>query len=137
MTYAKPLPVPDPESAPFWEGTRRHKLLIQQCGNCGRNRFPPTTFCSHCRSDAVRWLEASGRGKVFSWIVVRHPVPKDVYASDVPYVVAIIELDEGVRIVSNIVECDPSDVRAETPVRVIFRDVTDSVTLPLFVPASS
>ena len=77
MSYEKPLPVLDPESTPFWEATREHKLKIVKCGDCGQVRFPPTSFCPHCSSSKIEWIEASGKAKVFSWIVVRHPVPKD------------------------------------------------------------
>jgi uncharacterized OB-fold protein len=134
MTYAKPLPEPDPDSAPFWEGCHHHRLMLQRCGNCGRHRFPAQRLCPHCRSAEAEWVEASGQGKVFSWIVVRHPVPRDVYAQDVPYVVALVELAEGVRMPSNIIDCKPEDVVAGMPVSVTFKDVTPDITLPLFRP---
>jgi len=78
--------------------------------DCGHVRFPPTRFCSKCRSIKCEWIESKGEGRVFSWIVVRHPVPRDVYAQEVPYVVALIELEEGVRIPSNVIGCEPEDV---------------------------
>lgn len=134
MSYSKPLPAPDPESTPFWESCREHKLKIVRCTTCGQVRFPPTSFCPKCQSAEHEWIEASGKGKVFSWIVVRHPVPKDVYAQDVPYVVALVELDEGVRMPSNIVECSPDVVEADMRVQVAYRDVTAEITLPVFVP---
>lgn len=133
--YGKPIPVPDPNSAPFWAGCRESRLLIQHCEACGRNQFPPSQVCAHCGAGGLSWNEASGTGKVFSWIVVRHPVPKPVYAQDVPYVVALVELAEGVRMPSNIIGCPPEDVVADMPVRVTFRQVTDEVVLPLFEPA--
>jgi uncharacterized protein len=133
--YEKPIPVPDPDSAPFWAGCRESRLLIQHCEPCGHNQFPPSNLCSHCGSRGLSWKQASGNGKVFSWIVVRHPVPKPVYAQDVPYVVALVELAEGVRMPSNIVGCPVDDVVADMPVKVIFRQVTDEVVLPLFEPA--
>jgi uncharacterized protein len=132
MSYMKPLPVPDNETRPFWDGCRDHKLTIQKCSACGTFRFPPGPYCAACRSKAVDWIEASGRGKIFSWIVVEHPIPKDVYGSDVPYVVAVVELEEGVRMVSNIVGCDPYSVSAEMPVRVQFDRVNETITLPRF-----
>jgi len=134
--YQKPLPSPDPESTPFWEGCRREKLLIQRCRACGLHRFPPTDFCPGCRSHDTEWVEASGKGRVFSWIVVRHPVPKEVYAGEVPYVVAIVLLDEGVRMVSNLVDVDPEAVEADMPVEVRFRPATEEITLPVFAPAT-
>ena len=135
MTYAKPLPVADVETRPFWDACREGRLTLQRCTNCGHHRFPPTFYCAKCNSAEHEWIESTGRGRVFSWIVVRHPVPRDIYAADVPYVVALIELDEGVRIASNIVGIAPEKVTANMPVRVIFKPVTDDVTLPLFEPA--
>jgi uncharacterized OB-fold protein len=110
--------------------------MLQRCTDCGHIRFPPTRFCSRCRSVKCEWIASKGHGRVFSWIVVRHPVPREVYAQEVPYVVALIELDEGVRIPSNIVDCKPEDVSAGMPVSVIFRTVTPEVTLPLFQPVT-
>lgn len=133
--YLKPLPVPDADSAPFWEGCRAHELRLQQCTACGTHRFPAGAVCPRCNSREARWVRASGRGTVFSWIVVRHPVPADVYAADVPYTVALIDLAEGVRMVSNIAGCAPEAVRAGMAVQVRFDDVTAGITLPRFVPA--
>jgi uncharacterized OB-fold protein len=134
MSYEKPRPVLDPESTPFWEATRDHKLKIVRCADCGQVRFPPTSFCPNCNSAAHNWIEASGKATVFSWIVVRHPVPKDIYAMDVPYIVALVTLEEGVRMPTNIVSCAPEDVTAYMPVTVQFRDVTPEITLPVFAP---
>lgn len=132
--YGKPVPAPDTDSAPYWQGCREHRLLIQKCGSCGAVRFPPAGLCPDCGSATHDWISASGRGEVYSWIVVTHPVPKDIYAGEVPYVVALVELDEGVRLPTNIVECDPHDVTAGMPVEVVFDDVDDTLTLPKFRP---
>jgi uncharacterized OB-fold protein len=105
-----------------------------RCERCGQARFPPTTYCSRCQAPEHLWIESTGRGRVFSWIVVRHPVPREVYAEDVPYIVAVVELDEGVRIPSNIIDCTPELVHADLPVRVVFRDVNDQISLPVFRP---
>ena len=137
MSYPKPLPVLDPETRPFWEACRQSRLLLQRCAECGHIRFPPTRFCSRCNSATCEWIESKGEGTVFSWIVVRHPVPRDIYAQDVPYVVALVELAEGVRIPSNIVECTPEDISAGMPVKVVFRPVTADITLPLFEPTKA
>lgn len=132
--YVRPLPEPDPDSAPFWEGCRAHRLLLQRCRDCGAWRFPPGRWCAGCRSPRSAWHDASGRGRVYSWIVVTHPVPREVYAAEVPYVVALIELEEGVRMPTNLVGCDPHAVAAAMPVEVVFDDVTPEVTLPKFRP---
>ncbi len=134
MGYDKPTPVPDAETKPFWDGCNEHMLLLQACTACGHKRFPPTRFCPHCSAAGAEWVESNGHGRVFSWIVVRHPVPRDVYAGEVPYVVALIALDEGVRMASNIVSIAPEDVTADMKVRVVFREAASGLTLPLFEP---
>jgi uncharacterized OB-fold protein len=134
MSQPKPRPALDPDSAPYWEACREHRLIVQRCGQCGKTRFPPGPTCPGCGATDHDWIASSGRGRVFSWIVVRHPVPAEVYAGDVPYVVALIELEEGVRLVSNVIGCVPEDVRANMPVTVVFDDVGE-VPLPKFRPA--
>jgi uncharacterized OB-fold protein len=128
------LPVPDPVSAPYWDACRRHELRIQRCAACGLFRFPPAPLCPHCRAPEAQWVRASGRGKVYSWIVVVHPVPREIWGDKVPYVVALVELAEGVRLPTNIVECDSARIEAGMPVEVFFDDVAPGVTLPKFRP---
>lgn len=132
--YSRPLPVPDPESTPFWNGMREGKLMLQRCASSGTYLFPPVTFCPGSL-ETPEWVEASGKGTIFSWIVVRHPVPRDLYADDVPYMVAIVALDEGCRMTGNIVNCAPEDMRAGMPVEIVFNSVTPEITLPAFRPA--
>ncbi len=129
--YAKPLPAPSPWSKPFWDGCRNGKLLIQRCGECGRHIFYPKLFCPFCLSRDVQWVESTGRGKIYSYTVVcaYQPTP---FSADVPYVVAIIDLDEGVRMMSNVIGCAPEEVRCDLPVQVVFEKVTDDFTLPKF-----
>jgi uncharacterized OB-fold protein len=91
-------------------------------------------LCPKCRAAEAGWVRASGRGKVYSWIVVVHPVPREIWADKVPYVVALVELEEGVRLATNIVECDPGSIAAEMPVEVVFEDVVPEVTLAKFRP---
>lgn len=134
MTYNKPTPALDPDSTKFWESCRAHQLQVQQCSNCNRKRFPAKAHCANCQSTDHDWVEASNTGHVYSWIVVRHPIPKSVFGDDVPYAVALIDLEPGVRMVSRIVDCDPDDVAANMQVQVKFDDVTDELTLPNFKP---
>ena len=131
----KPVPTPDSESAPFWAACARHELQVQRCGACGTHRFPATTYCPKCQSSSMEWVPSTGGGKVFSWVVVHHPVPKEAYAGDVPYVVALITLDEGPRMVSNILSCAPSEVKADMRVQVTFQE-RDGFSLPMFKPAA-
>ncbi|MEP6784493.1 MAG: Zn-ribbon domain-containing OB-fold protein [Sphingomonadales bacterium] len=132
-TYNKPLPVPDSESTPFWDGMRDGKLMLQRCASSGEYLFPPVTFCPGSL-ERPEWVQASGKGTVFSWIVVRHPVPRDIYADDVPYIVAIIALDEGCRMTGNLIDIAPEDVRADMRVELRFHRVTPEITLPAFRP---
>ena len=136
QAYAKPLPVPDSESTPFWDGMREGKLMLQRCTSSGEFLFPPVTFCPGSL-ERPEWSQASGRGTVFSWIVVRHPVPRDLYADDVPYVVALIDLEEGCRMTGNLVDCVPEDVKAGMPVTLGFNRVTPEITLPVFRPTGA
>ncbi len=110
--YAKPLPVADADSAPFWEGCRAGELRLQHCAGCGAYRYPPGSLCPECGTAEAGWVATSGRGRVFSWITVTHPIPRAVYESDVPYVVALIDLAEGARMASNIVGCAPGEITA-------------------------
>ena len=115
--YAKPLPVLDSETQPFWEGCRAGKLTTAALhASAATSASRRRASAPNADRPSANGSRAQGDGKVFSWIVVRHPVPRDVYAQDVPYVVALIELDEGVRIPSNIVGCAPEDVTAGMPV---------------------
>jgi uncharacterized protein len=131
--YNKPLPSPSADSLPFWEGCRNGKLLAQRCSGCGRLRFPPSAVCPNCLSLDCGWEEMSGRGKVFSFTVYRrlyHPG----FAAEMPYVVALVALDEGPRLLSNVINIDPETVRCDMPVQVVFDAVTPEVTLPKFEP---
>ncbi len=129
----RPLPSLDADSQFFWEACGRHELVIQRCTDCARLRFPPVGLCPHCGGSGIEHVRASGRGRIYSWIVVTHPVPKEIYAGDVPYAVALVDLEEGVRLPTNIVGCDPGEITADMPVEVVFQE-SEGMTLPLFQP---
>lgn len=129
--YSKPLPEPSKCSRPFWEACRRHELLIQKCNACQNLIMYPKFFCPHCLSDDLGWVKASGRGKIYSYTVV-HNNPPSAFKNDLPFVVAIVELEEGVRMLSNIVDTPFDRLACEAPVEVAFDDVTPEVTLPKF-----
>jgi uncharacterized protein len=131
---AKPLPQVSPEMAPFFEAARRHELVVQRCASCGAVRFPARTICSRCLGRDAAWTPVSGRGKVFSYAIM-HQAMHPGFAADVPYAVVVVELDEGARLLSNLVGCPVSDVRIGLPVEVVFDDVTPEVTLPKFRPS--
>lgn len=130
----KPLPMPTEESAPFWEGTRRGELRAQRCDDCGHLRWPPAAICPICLSGRHEWVRLSGRGKVHSWIVV-HKSQHPAFWGD-PFNVAIVELDEGPRLHTNLVDVDLAAIRIGLPVEVVFDPQNDEITLPRFKPAA-
>ena len=135
MAYAKPLPLPDPQTQGFWDGCRAHELRLLRCAECGAYVHQPAPMCRACNGTALDWAQVSGEGRVYTWVVVHHaPVPG--FQEETPYVVGWIELAEqsGLRILSNIVGCSPEEVAAGMPVRVEFRDVSDAISLPVFRP---
>jgi uncharacterized OB-fold protein len=131
--YRKPLPVPDMDSKEFWDGCHRHELLLQRCDNCHNYRYPPQVICPVCFSTDSKWEKANGRGEVYTFTVVRRALGPD-WEDAVPYTIGVIQLDEGVRMVSNVVDCKPEDVRVGMKVAVTFDDVTENVALPKFKP---
>lgn len=133
QSYTKPLPQPDPITRPFWESVKAHAMRIQRCGACGRWVFYPRALCPACFSAALAWTLVSGRGVVHAFTIpYRHPSP--AFQPDLPYVVAIVELEEGARLMTNLVGVppDPQHVRVGMPVEVLYDDVTPEVTLPKF-----
>jgi uncharacterized OB-fold protein len=131
--YLKPLPRPSAESRPFWEAARDHRLVMQKCKSCGRFWFPPSRCCIHCLSGEHEWTEVKGTGKVFSFVTYRrlyHPG----WEGELPYVVAVIELEEGPRLLSTVTGVAADRVACDMPVRVVFDDVSPGVTLPKFTP---
>ena len=134
MSDRRPLPRIDEESRGFWEALARHELYFQRCRACHTARFPPRAVCPACLSSATEWIRASGRGTVYTFTVT-HQNPAPGFREALPYVLAIVELAEGPRIMTNIVGCAPDSVRIGMPVEVVFEDVTPEVTLAKFRPA--
>ncbi len=134
--YSKPLPTPTPTSQPFWDAAKEHRLIIQRSRRTGRRVFYPRLVSPYGPDDELEWVEASGRGIVYSFTVARRPTAPQ-WGEECPYVIAIVELEEGGHLTTNIVECDPDTVRIGMPVTVVFDDVTPEVTLVKFKPAFS
>jgi uncharacterized OB-fold protein len=132
--HKKPVPHPSPETLAFWEAARAHRLLLPQCNACGEFWFPPTQRCTHCLSADFAWREASGAGRIYSFVVY-HRVYHPGFEGDVPYVVAIVELDEGPRLISNIAGVAPDAVRCDMRVKVIFDEIEPGITIPKFSAA--
>lgn len=132
--YMKPLPVPSIESQPYWAAAKEHKLKVQKCTACGGMWFPPSTLCAHCGSLEHQWVEVSGLGKVHTFVVY-HRLYHKGWDGELPYAVAVVELDEGPRMLANIVGISAEKVVCDMPVKVRFDDVTPDVTIPKFEPA--
>lgn len=129
--FAKPLPVPTPATAPYWDAAREHRLVAPRCNTCGKLFFHPQAQCPNCISDDIGWETMSGRGTVYSCTVIRQP-GHPAFQHEVPYVFAIIELEEGIRMASNVVGCAPQDVHPDQKVEVVFEEASPEITLPKF-----
>jgi uncharacterized OB-fold protein len=129
----KPLPAVTEDGAPYWAATRAGELRVQRCAACGHLRFPPSVVCPKCLAFGHEWTKLSGRGTIWSFIIVHRPQHPGFFA-DAPYNVAIVELEEGIRMHTNVVECANEDLKIGLPVEVVFEKVDDEITLPKFRP---
>ncbi|MFT3866708.1 MAG: OB-fold domain-containing protein [Solirubrobacterales bacterium] len=132
--HAKPLPFFDADNLPFWESCREHAMRLQECAECGFLRYYPGPVCPECSSRECRWAAVAGTGTVYTFSVVERPA-SPAFAADVPYVYAVVELDEGPMMPTNVVDVDPAEVTIGMRVEIAYRDVTPEVTLPAFRPA--
>ena len=130
MHTGRPLPVPTPETAHFWEGTRLGELRLQTCRDCSHTYFPPRPFCPACASRSVEVTRASGRGSLHSYVISHLPAP----GFEPPYTIAVVKLDEGPTMLTNIVgtPCDPALLQLDHPVEVTFEAVNEKIVLPMF-----
>lgn len=132
MLHGLPRPLPDFDTEPFWDGCREGRFPIQACADCARPRWPPGPMCPDCQSTAIKWLTASGRGRVYSWVVVTHPT-LEALVDQVPYVVAMIDLDEGVRVVGNVAGIAPDAITDGLAVELYFEPPgDDGIPIPNF-----
>jgi uncharacterized OB-fold protein len=131
----RPLPQTTPETEEFWAGARRGELRIQRCNSCGRAYFFPRPFCPRCSSRDVEWFTASGRGRLYSYVINYRPAMG--FHDWTPYVIAVVELEEGPRLMTNIigVEPTPDNLPIDLPLQVTWERQDDTITLPLFRPA--
>jgi len=116
---AKPVPVPDGISRTYWEGANLGEFRYQRCGACGKAQFYARSVCVHCQATDLQWHKAAGTGRIASFSVI-HRAPIASFAADTPYVLALVDLDEGLRFMCNVLRCDPAQVRIGMPVRVCF-----------------
>ena len=128
------LPKPDSLSAPYWEGARNGQLLLQRCRGCGHIWHPPLPICPRCHARDYAWQPSSGTGTVYSFTTIHHAAHIAVDGRT-PYLVALVTLAEGPRVVANILGCPAEEVRIGMPVRLVFQQVAPEVALPQFEPA--
>jgi uncharacterized OB-fold protein len=134
--YRKPLPNAANEelTKPYWEATKRHELVMQRCKRCSSYVWYPRELCTSCLGSDLEWVKMSGKGRLYSYTVIYQPA-SPVFRDDVPYVFAMIQLDEGPRMVANLIDVPLDQVQVEMPVQIVFDDVTPEVTLPKWKPA--
>ncbi len=133
---ARPRPDPTPDTQGYWDGARDHRLVLQRCLACRAYRHDPRPMCPECHSLDFEWAPASGRGTVYSYAIV-HQLLHRFWADRVPYNVVLVELEEGIRIISNLVDCPNESIYIGMPVGVVFEDLPPELGLPLFRPLAS
>jgi uncharacterized protein len=133
---SKPVPRPTPETAPYWQGASEGELRIQRCRACGSHYFYPRTSCPHCGSTDVEWTTVSGRGSLHTYLINHRPAPG--FEDDAPYAIAVVELEEGPRMMSNIVgiENTPENLVLDMALEVTF-EPRGEMSVPVFRPASA
>jgi uncharacterized OB-fold protein len=126
------LPTPEGDTIEFWRAAKEERLLIRHCTACGAYSYYPRPFCPKCWSEAVEWFEASGQGTLYTWSVIySNDLPP--FSERVPYVAAMVDLAEGPRMATNVVDCPFDELRVGMPVRVTFRPISDEYSIPVFV----
>ena len=130
-----PLPVMQPESDFYWDKAKNHELWLRKCNSCYKAYFYPRDFCPMCHSKDVTWVKSSGKGTLYAFSIVHRSPPP--FRERCPYVVALVEAEDGVRIPTNLIIDDPTpeNIKIGMPVEVVFDDVNEEVTLPKFKPA--
>ncbi len=134
--YHKPLPIIHPDNEPYWAALKNHELRLQRCTDCSTLRYPVSPVCHKCLSEAHDWELLTGKGTLRSWIVVEAATGNPAWSEDIPYVVALVDLDEGPRLTTNVVQTDPYSLEYGQLLEIVFDDVTPEVTLAKFKPAS-
>jgi uncharacterized OB-fold protein len=134
LNFEKPLPTPTPTSAPFWDGLRDGVVRLQRCDSCRAWIHYPRNRCPKCLSDALSWNDVAGTGSLYTFTIARQPTAPH-FADEVPQRLAVVELDEGVRLTTTLVNVADSDIRVGMPVRPYFDPVTDEITLLRYQPA--
>jgi uncharacterized OB-fold protein len=134
--YLKPLPTITPLNQPYWDGLKNRALRMQRCDGCGKVWYPAAPFCPRCWSRKLTWTTLSGRGRVSSWVVFHQSYFKG-FENEIPYNVAEVELDEGPRLMTNLVGIANDDIKAGMAVEIVYDNVTEELTLARFRPAAA
>ena len=136
MSAGKPLPRVNETTRPYWEGARAGRLLLQRCRSCAAFIHYPRAWCPRCWKTDLEWVESSGRGRVVTYTIV-HQAPFASYASEAPYVLAVVRLDEGPQMMTNIVGVPPAEVKIDLAVEVAFEERADGFRVPQFQPIAA
>lgn len=131
--YKKKLPIIEEDTREFWQGCKDRKLLLPKCKSCRGYHFPPSSLCPHCMSGDLEWVESKGRGKIYTYTVYHQAFAFDPsWKDDIPYTVAVIELEEGIRMMAHLKDCSPEEVAIGKEVELCFEEATPEITLPRF-----
>lgn len=132
-----PAPTPQPESDFYWEKCKEHELWLRHCNSCDKAYFYPRDICPHCFSRDTDWTQSSGLGTLHTFSIVHHG-PTPAFRGRTPYIAALVELESGVHMATNLVEveCDPTAIKVGMAVEVVFEDLNDTISLPKFRPVS-
>jgi uncharacterized OB-fold protein len=131
MTSSKPLPRVNQDSAPYWQAASEGRLILRHCNTCGKRHFYPRIICPFCHSTELDWVEATGRGTIYS-ATACYRAPDQAFRADLPYLIALIDLEEGVRMMANVTHCPPEDARIGAPVQAWFEPAADEIGIPKF-----
>jgi len=134
--YSKPLPVLSGLAGEYYGWCKLGELRFQRCGDCAAWRHVPREMCAECGSSKWDWVRSSGKGTIFTWTTAAVPL-HPAFKGATPYAAVVVEMEEGVRVVSEVVDCAPEDLAVDMPVEVVFEEVTPEVTLPKFKRARS
>jgi uncharacterized protein len=133
LTLRPAMPLANSDTAPFWDGCARGLFLLQRCTECSTFRHPPSPICPNCLSAEHEWLQATGHGTIYTFVIVREALRRG-WEELVPYVVAVIDLDEGPKFVTNVVNIEPDLVTIGMRGKIVFTSTDDAMMLPLFAP---
>ena len=135
MQYTKPLPKVNSENEFFWQGCAKQQLLFQICMKCGFIRWPPSDICPECHEGETDYVISEGRGRIYTYVVYHQSFLSE-FTADLPYVVSLVELEEGPRLLTNIINCDPNSLHCEMPVIVKWEFVGEEISIPKFEPVA-